>query len=85
MRQVLGSGALGRAKGIGSRGMWEGRSGWGIHVNPWLIHVNVSQKPLQYCKVINLQLIKINEKKKKKDETLFCQQRSVYSKLSFFK
>ena len=20
---------------------WEGGSGWGIHVNPWLIHVNV--------------------------------------------
>ena len=39
-------------------------SGWGAHVNPWLIHVNVWQKPLQYCKVISLQLIKINEKKK---------------------
>ena len=25
-------------------------------------------KPLQYCKVISLQLIKINEKKKKKKE-----------------
>ena len=33
------------------------------HVNPWLIHVNVWQKPLQYCKVISLQLIKINGKK----------------------
>ena len=41
---------------------WEGGSGWGTHVNPWLIHVNVWQKPLQYCKVISLQLIKINEK-----------------------
>ena len=40
--------------------------GWGIHVNPWLIHVNIWQKPLQYCKVISLQLIKINGKKKKK-------------------
>ena len=28
----------------------------------WLIHVNVWQKPLQYCKVISLQLIKINGK-----------------------
>ena len=28
------------------------------------IHVNVWQKPLQYCKVLSLQLIKINEKKK---------------------
>ena len=36
------------------------------HGNPWLIHVNVWQKPLQYCKVISLQLIKINGKKKVK-------------------
>ena len=43
----------------------EGGSGWGTHVNPWLIHFNVWQKPLQCCKVISLQLIKINEKKKK--------------------
>ena len=41
-----------------------------IHVNPWLIHVNIWQKPLQYCKVISLQLIKINEKKKKKKQTI---------------
>ena len=44
----------------------EGGSGWGAHVNPWLIHVNVWQKPLQYCKIISLQLIKINGKKNKK-------------------
>ena len=44
---------------------WDGGSGWGTHVNPWLIHVNLWQKPLQYCKVISLQLIKINGKKKK--------------------
>ena len=42
---------------------WEGGSGWGTHVDPWLMHVNVWQKPLQYCKVISLQLIKINGKK----------------------
>ena len=42
-----------------------GGSGWGIHVNPGLIHVNVWQNPLQYCKVISLQLIKINENKQK--------------------
>ena len=41
----------------------EGGPGWGTHVNPWLIHVNVLQKTLQYCKVISLQLIKINENK----------------------
>ena len=63
MRQVLGPGALGRPRGIGWRGRWEGGSGWGLHVYPRLIHVNVWQKPLQYCKVISLQLIKINEKK----------------------
>ena len=34
----------------------EGGSEWGTHVHPWLIHVNVWQKPLQYCKVISLQL-----------------------------
>ena len=36
--------------------------GWGIHVTPWLIHVNVWQNPLKCCEVISLQLIKINEK-----------------------
>ena len=49
---------------MGWGGRWEGGSGWGTHVNPWLIHVNVWQKPLQYCKVISFHLIKINEKKK---------------------
>ena len=39
-----------------------GGSGCGTHVNPWLIHV--WQKPLQYCKVISLQLIKNKWKKK---------------------
>ena len=61
-RQVLKAGALGWHRGIGWEGSWEGGSGWGTHVNPCLIHVNVWQKPLQYCKVISLQLIKINEK-----------------------
>ena len=37
-------------------GWWEGGTGWGTHVHPWLIHDNVWQKPLQYCKVISLQL-----------------------------
>ena len=66
MRQVLGPGALGRPRGIGWRGRWEGGSGWGTHVNPWLIHVSVWQNPLQYCKVISLQLIKKIKLKKKK-------------------
>ena len=41
--------------------LWERVSGWGIHVYPRLIHVNVWQKPLQYCKVISPQLIKKKE------------------------
>ena len=65
MRQVLRAGALGRPRGMGWGGRREGGSGWGTHINPWLIHVNVWQKPLQYYKVISLQLIKINEKKKR--------------------
>ena len=64
MRQVLRAGALGRPRGMGWRRRQEGGWGWGTHVNPWLIHVNVWQKPLQYCKVTSLQLIKINGKKK---------------------
>ena len=41
-------------------------SGCGIHVYPWLIHVNVWQKPLQYCKVISFQLIKKIKQEKKR-------------------
>ena len=37
-------------------GRWEGGSGCRTHVHPWLIHVNVWQKPPQYCKLISLQL-----------------------------
>ena len=35
-----------------------------IRTHESMIHVSVWQKPLQYCKVISLQLIKINGKKK---------------------
>ena len=64
MKQVLGAGALGRPRGMWWGGRQEGGLEWGIHVNPWLIHENVWQKLLQYCKVISLKLIKINGKKK---------------------
>ena len=47
LRQALGPGALGRPRGIRWRGRWDGGSGWGTHVNPWLIHFNVWQNPLQ--------------------------------------
>ena len=63
MRQVLRAGALGRPRGMGWGGRRERESGWGTHVNLWLIHVNVWEKSLQYCKVISLQLMKINGKK----------------------
>ena len=33
--------AQGWCAGKGWRGRQEGGSGWGTHVNPWLIHVNV--------------------------------------------
>ena len=40
---------------------WDGEgAGRGVqdgkHVHPWLIHVNMWQKPPQYCKVISLLL-----------------------------
>ena len=44
-------------EGGGRRG-----SGWGTHVHPWLIHVNVWQKPPQCCKVTSLQLKKLKNK-----------------------
>ena len=59
MRQELRAGALGRHRGMGWGGRREGGLGWGTHVSSWLIHVSAWQKPLQYCKVISLQLIKI--------------------------
>ena len=68
MRQVLGAGTLGRPRGMGWGGRRERGSGWGTHVNPWLIHVNVWQKQLQYFKVISLQLI--NEKNKTRGQNL---------------
>ena len=39
-------GALGRPRGSGWRGRWEGGSVWGTHVNPWLFHFNVWQNSL---------------------------------------
>ena len=48
--------------------LWDDPEGWAgeggrrggqngcTHVHPWLIHVNVWQKPLQYCKAIITQL-----------------------------
>ena len=63
--RVLRAGALGWLWEMGWGGRWEGGSGWGTHVHPWLIHVNVWQKPPQYCKVISLQLKFFLKRKKK--------------------
>ena len=48
---------------------WDGEGGGsgfrtGTHVHPWQTHVNLWQKPLQYCKVISLQLKLINQLEK---------------------
>ena len=41
-------------------GRWEGGSGLGTHVHPWLIHVNVWQKQ---CSIIKQNKVKIEIKK----------------------
>ena len=58
--------------------LWDNPEGWdregggrgvqvgGTQLHPWLIHVDVWQKPSQYDKVIILQLKLINFKKEKK-------------------
>ena len=33
--------SLGEPRGMGWGGKWEGGSGWGLHVSPWVIPVNV--------------------------------------------
>ena len=64
--RALKAGALGQPRGMGWGARWEGGSGLGTHVHPWLTHVNVQQKPPQYCKGISLQLNKLILKKEKK-------------------
>ena len=53
-------------EGWDGEGGGRGVQGGGTHVHPWLMHVNVWQKPPQYYKVISLQL-----KKKKKTVNLY--------------
>ena len=43
-------------EGWGGEGGGRGIQDGGTHVHAWLIHVDVWQKPPQYCKVISLQL-----------------------------
>ena len=63
MKQITGPGLMHETGCSGlvhwdEPGEWNGEGGskWGTHVHPWLIHVNVWQKPPQYCKLISLQL-----------------------------
>ena len=42
-------------EGWGREGGGSGVQDGGTHVHPWMIHVDVWQKPPQYCKVITLQ------------------------------
>ena len=52
-------GTQSRCSGIGWGRRWEWRTGWGDTCTPWPIHVDVWQKPSQYC---NYPPIKINSK-----------------------
>ena len=56
MRQGAQGWSTGMTLRDGMGGRWEGGSGWGTRVQLWLIHPDVWQKSLQYCKVISLQL-----------------------------
>ena len=49
MKQAPKAGGLGQPKAMG----WV--QDGGAHVHPWLIHVDIWQKPPQYCKVISTQ------------------------------
>ena len=78
--RVLRAGALGWPWGMEWGVRWEGSSGWGTHIHPWLIHVNVWQKPLQYCKVISLH-IKFKKRKKSSPKPWF---KSIHSSILSF-
>ena len=55
-------------------GMWEGGSGLGTHLHPWLIHVNVWQN--QYS-IVRQNKVKIKIKKKK--EMFECESETIYN------
>ena len=44
-----------KPEGCAGEGGGRGVQDAGTHVHPWLIHVDVWQKPPQYCKVLSLQ------------------------------
>ena len=55
---MLGTGALGRPRGMEWGGRREEGSGWGTHVYLWRIHFDIWQKATTFCKAIVLQLKK---------------------------
>ena len=50
--RMLGAGALGWPRGMVQGGRWERGSGWGTHVYPWQIHVDVCQNQYNIVKYI---------------------------------
>ena len=48
--RMLGAGALGWLRGMAWGGRWEGGSGWGTHVHPWWIYVDVWQNQYNIVK-----------------------------------
>ena len=60
--RMLGAGALGWLRGMVWGGKWEGGSGWGTCI-PVADSCWCMAKPIQYCKVISLQLNKFILKK----------------------
>ena len=48
--RILGTDALGWPRGMRWRRRWEGGSGWGAHVHPWRIHVDVWQSKYNILK-----------------------------------
>ena len=58
---ICDTGCLGLVHGDDPEGWYREGGGRGVQdggapVHPWLIHVDVRQKPPQYCKVISIQL-----------------------------
>ena len=69
---MLGAGALGRPRGMGLGGRWEGGFGMGNTCKSMADSCQCMANP-HYCKVISLQLIKMNGKKKKRQAEIIMQ------------
>ena len=64
---MLGTGALGRPRGMVWRGRREEGSGWGTHVYLWQIHFDIWQN--QY-NIVKLNKIKFKKERKKMKQIL---------------